>query len=210
MNRNNNYFGVGKLDADYPVRRTKEQPKVNGKRSRKMVWECPYFRTWFNMLRRCYDQKYQEKQPTYTGAKVCEEWLTFSNFKSWMEKQDWDGKHLDKDLLGNGKLYSPDTCCFLSRQVNNFLLGSDASRGKLPKGVTLYRGRYIARVSNASNTSKYLGSYGCVTAAEIAYKKGKLDLAVALAANIKDERVSSALIRKFSFGNSRTMPRTFG
>jgi hypothetical protein len=33
------------------------------------------YRTWIRMLARCYDTKYQEKQPTYKGCIVCDEWL---------------------------------------------------------------------------------------------------------------------------------------
>ena len=58
--------GVGVNDANYAT---------SGKRM------CPFYRRWINMLERCYSEKFQEKNPTYRGCSVCEEWLTFSNFK---------------------------------------------------------------------------------------------------------------------------------
>lgn len=66
----------------------------------------------------------------------CDEWLTFSNFKSWVSIQDWEGKVLDKDLLyPHNKIYSPDNCIFITEDINNFLLKTDAIRGKYPLGV---------------------------------------------------------------------------
>ena len=75
------------------------------------------------MLQRCYSESHLVRQPTYKGCSVCEEWLTFSNFKSWMEQQDWEGKQLDKDLLVyKNKIYSPETCVFVSSVINSFFV----------------------------------------------------------------------------------------
>ena len=53
---------------------------------------------------------YQKKYPTYEGVDVCEEWLTMSNFITWVESKDWEGKELDKDIICPGnKIYSPET-----------------------------------------------------------------------------------------------------
>lgn len=35
-----------------------------------------------------------------------------------MDQQDWKGKHLDKDLLGDTYEYSPEKCCFISKRLN--------------------------------------------------------------------------------------------
>ena len=73
------------------------------------------------MLQRCYSEKWQERYPTYKGCSVSEEWHTFSNFKAWMEKQQWEGKQLDKDILFEGnKVYSPEPCVFVTRKTNMF------------------------------------------------------------------------------------------
>ena len=88
------------------------------------------------MLARCYSAKFQEHCPTYTGCTVAEDWLKFSNFKDWMEKQQWEGKQLDKDILFEGnKVYGPDTCVFVSPMVNTFTIDSGAARGKWLIGV---------------------------------------------------------------------------
>lgn len=123
--------GVGINNADYAVQRFETIGCVGGKRKRKKVWVCPYYRAWENMLSRCYSAKYQERQPAYIGCTVSEEWLTFSNFKAWMEKQEWEGKQLSKDLLFEGnKVYSAENCVFVTRAVNNPTTDSKASRGE--------------------------------------------------------------------------------
>jgi hypothetical protein len=40
-----------------------------------------------------------------------------------MQTQPYEGQDLDKDLLGDGKLYSPNTCCFLPQSTNKFISG---------------------------------------------------------------------------------------
>ena len=105
--------GVGINDADYAVQKLETVGYADGKRKQRLVWVCPYYQTWIDMLKRCYSDKLQERQPTYKGCSVSEEWLTFSAFKVWMEKQDFERKQLDKDLLFEGnKVYSAETCVF--------------------------------------------------------------------------------------------------
>jgi len=80
---------------------------------------------WFSMFNRCYDKSYQEKQPTYIGCSVSEEFHNFQNFAMWYDKNIYACSYpleLDKDLfvLGN-KVYSPSTCCFIPKEINNVL-----------------------------------------------------------------------------------------
>ena len=101
----NNIHGVGTNDADYQV------VSASG--------TCPYYRKWEHMLERCYSGK----NKAYEAITVCDDWLWFSNFKDWMEKQDWKGLTLDKDVIpaNNASVYSPETCCFISAELNFFL-----------------------------------------------------------------------------------------
>lgn len=115
-------YGVGINDS--------KSTYIEGKR-------CKYYVTWKSMLQRCYSLKYKNKNPTYANCSVCDEWLTFSNFKAWMVKQNWEGKDLDKDILIEGnKIYSPETCFFISRRINTLLNVSKKRIGSLPLGVT--------------------------------------------------------------------------
>ena len=77
-------------------------------------------KTWFSMLERCYNQKFQAKYPTYIGFTVCDEWHNLQIFGEWYEKNiivdtKVDKFHLDKDLLAvDNKIYGPDTCIFFT------------------------------------------------------------------------------------------------
>lgn len=48
------------------------------------------YKTWKSMLQRCYDIKLKEKYPNYIRAKVCDDWLNYSNFKKWYENNYYE------------------------------------------------------------------------------------------------------------------------
>ena len=128
-------YGKAVNDADYVV---KYRDVIEGKIKHKC---CPIYSVWKDLMRRCLCQDYKDKHPAYTDTTCCEEWLLFSNFKSWMEQQDYEGKQLDKDLLVyENKVYSPETCVFVSKEVNVFMVKGDSVRGKYPLGVS-YRNK---------------------------------------------------------------------
>lgn len=77
------------------------------------------YKTWLEMLRRCYCPKSLEKNPTYKDCKVCDEWHNYQNFAKWFDETYIEGHHLDKDIKGNGKLYSPSTCTWVTQADNN-------------------------------------------------------------------------------------------
>lgn len=118
-------YGIGINDADYPV----QKMKVNEEGKTERQWTCPYYSRWYDIFRRCYNKKALVSHPTYETCSVCEDWKYFTNFKKWMELQDWEGKCLDKDLLVKGnQVYSPDTCMFISNALNTFI--SKGRRGQ--------------------------------------------------------------------------------
>lgn len=128
-------FGIAKNDTDYAVQ---IMSKSNGKTTREFT--CPFYSRWYDMLRRCYSKSALLKRPKYRGVTVCEEWLTFSNFSSWMKTQDWEGKHLDKDLVSRGNtVYSPDKCIFISPEINVFIKDSVRSKNGLSVGVSWHK-----------------------------------------------------------------------
>ena len=94
------------------------------------------YHRWKEMLSRAYSPKLHKRAPSYIGASVCEEWHTLSNFVKWTDTQDWEGRYLDKDILCPGnKRYSPDTCLYVSQELNNLLCDAAQNRGDCPKGV---------------------------------------------------------------------------
>lgn len=193
--------GVGVNDADYVTQKW-ETAIVDGKKKQKLVWFCPFYKTWQSMLNRCYSTKIQDKYPTYIGCSVADEWHTFSVFKNWMEKQDWQDKQLDKDLLFDGnKVYSPETCVFVTRTVNSFTIDSGATRGEWPIGVYWDKGanKFQSRCSNPfTKKQEYLGYFICEQEAHQAWLKRKLELAYELAETQTDPRVAEALIDRYS------------
>lgn len=195
-------YGVGTNNADYAVMKHETIGYVDGKQKQKTAWRCPYYRAWMDMLKRCYADRFQDVYPTYKGCTASAEWLTFSSFKSWMEKQDWEGKHLDKDLLSEGnKIYSAETCVFVTPSVNTFTSDCRAARGKWLVGVDWCKpaGKFRARCRNPFTGKKeYLGLFTCEQKAHQTWLKRKLELAKELASIQSDPRVSKALIERYS------------
>lgn len=130
---------------------------------------------WVRMLHRCYDPKYLAQFPTYKGCIVCDEWVIFSNFKDWFDKNYVAGYQLDKDILGGRtpKRYSPLTCCFVPQEINKLLIKRGKARGDLPIGVgRSIDGKYRAHITKRSIVVE-LGTYNNPEEAFKAYKEAK-------------------------------------
>lgn len=82
----------------------------------------PLYKVWENMKTRCFNSNYHEYH-NYggRGVTVCQEWVSdFKSFYDWSINNGWrNGLDIDKDIKGNGLLYSPETCCFVTEKVNN-------------------------------------------------------------------------------------------
>ena len=195
-------YGVGVNDLGYRTQAWEEVTKNGGKRVLKNVFICKYYTVWRDMLRRCYSKKYLEINPSYIGTSICSEWLYASEFKKWMEKQDWSGKCLDKDIILPGnKLYSPETCAFVLTATNSFVVANDASRGDYHIGVSLYKptGKYRAQCQNSFTGKKeYLGLFSTPEDAHEAWRKRKHELAQLVASTESDPRVVEALKKRYS------------
>lgn len=158
--KSNLVFGVGKNDS-------KKSIKEDGKQ----IWS---YTTWMGMLERCYSKNILKHTNRYKDCIVCKEWLNFSNFQRWAEDATngyKDGYQLDKDIIVKGnKVYSPNTCCFVPREINSLIINCKAKRGNLPIGVSLTkRGKYLASHA-ASNFHK---TFYTPDEAFVAYKSAK-------------------------------------
>jgi len=172
--------GVGVNDANYETQLGRGLSK----------WTCPFYAKWSNMIRRCYTDHYH----TYDKATMCDAWLIFSNFKSWMEKQNWQGKDLDKDIaVSNNKIYSPETCIFISSDLNKLLTDTGTKRGDYPKGVSLNDGKFLARCS-VRGRRKHIGRFDTPEEAFTAYKEYKSNHILELSEE-HDEPLKSYLVR---------------
>lgn len=181
--------GVGLNDSSYKIQYIDDQGKKH---------TCPYYSVWASMLYRCFAPKLHAKRPNYAHCTVEEAWKTFTNFRRWMETQDWPGKHLDKDLLilGN-KHYGPDTCLFINANINNLLVLRANHRGNLPLGVSKTRIKgheYIVASCSLYGKQTRLGYFKTVEEAAEKYREVKLQYIADLAKNEKDPRVRQALL----------------
>lgn len=182
-------FGIGINDANYQI-----QKNVGGKR----VFGCPIYQAWYNMLQRCYSARRHLRNPTYAGCTASPEWHRFSNFRQWMLSQDWQGKHLDKDVLYPGnKHYSPTTCVFIASQLNKFLCDAGGIRGEWPIGVCWAKReqKFLARCCDPfdGGKHKFLGYFDCPKAAHHAWRMAKHNHACRYADMQEDPRVAAAI-----------------
>ena len=123
------------------------------------------------------------------------EWLSFMQFRAWMVQQDWEGMDLDKDLLIYGnKLYGPETCCFVSRALNNLLSDHAAARGDWPQGVYFHKQarKYRARL-NRYGKRVPLGMFDTPQEASITYMRAKSAHVSEVADATSDPRIAAAL-----------------
>lgn len=174
-----NVYGVGYLgDGEY---KTKE----NGKITR-------VYDVWRNMIRRCYSKEDKKSFMSYKAVTVCEEWHNFQNFAKWYEENyyevDGERTELDKDILIKGsKIYSPETCCFVTSGINNIFTKSNKIRGVYPIGVTCdsNNGKFIS-TCKTNRESDYLGYFDTVEEAFSTYKQAKEEYIKQVADEYKD------------------------
>lgn len=185
-------FGVGVNDAPYKIKYTNEAGKS---------YLCPFYQRWKNMLQRVYYPTTHKERPTYIECSVESTWLHFMNFRAWMKTQNWANKVLDKDLLVQGnKHYGPDTCVFVSQELNTLLTLRGNARGDYPLGVTLKKDNgkaYLYARCSVYGKRISLGFFNTAQEANNAYKKAKLAHIADLAANEPDQKIKAALLRLF-------------
>ena len=169
-----NVFGVGIVGNKYSA-------KIDGKHTKE-------YKTWHGIIQRCFDEKAKEKYSTYKDVVCCDEWLLYENFYEWLHNQEnfdkWyygDRWCIDKDILIKGnKIYSPDTCCLVSNNVNVLFTKSNSSRGEYPIGVYFHKrvNKFCAQISKINKDlnkiqQDFIGYYDTPEQAFLAYKKAK-------------------------------------
>lgn len=111
------------------------------------------YRLWGSMFKRCYSEKELASKPSYYDKIVHEKWHCFQDFAGWCSKEHGFGERgweLDKDILVyQNKVYSPETCCFVPKELNIAFCGT-AKRNKkfnLPLGIGLdeVTNRFVAQ-----------------------------------------------------------------
>lgn len=200
-------FGFGIVDVNYVTQKMKTV-MVDGKRKQKRVWVCPYYERWVHMIRRCHSKLFLERNPTYEGCTVCDEWKYLSKFIEWVDNQpnkEWYKCELDKDFLINGnKVYSPETVVFISGDLNCFITERGRDRGGCMIGVS-YRpdkgevNPYYARCCNPLTRKRdHIGCYPTELDAHKAWQESKHQYALQLADQQSDPRIAAILRERYS------------
>ena len=174
---NQGYLGVGIFKTD----------NKEGRKSKE-------YHAWTHMSERCYNEKFQEKQPTYKECSVCEEWLNFQNFAKWYNENYYEVEgqvmSLDKDILLKGnKIYSPETCMLVPKNINELFTKRQNHRGNYSIGVGWHKrdNVFYASCSNGNGKNKSLGYYNTILEAFQAYQKYKENLTKQIADKYKDK-----------------------
>lgn len=184
-------YGVGFSNGKYPI-------TIDGRKTKE-------YETWHGILKRCYEQAYQKREPTYVGCTVCEAWYCYDTFYKWVitqenyEKWKEGGRKwcIDKDISVKGnKIYSPDTCFLVPKNVNSLFTNRRLHRGELPVGVRYHKKNhnYGATCMNPFiGKFKHIGSYITIQDAFNAYKEYKENIIRCVA---KDEFEKGNITKK--------------
>lgn len=138
----------------------------NGKHTRE-------YKVWYNMVRRVYDSKFHEKNPTYKDC-ILEDCLhcfayflehvirNIPNYEYWLEHPN-EGVALDKDVRGNGsKVYSRDTLMFVSQSENSKEVidryGGSTRQPTKVYGVNVKTGEKTKMFNSVEEASKETGA----------------------------------------------------
>ncbi|MDD9147360.1 hypothetical protein OYT88_02195 [Sporolactobacillus sp. CQH2019] len=154
-----------------------------------------YF-TWNNMNRRTSINSDYKNWRRYKDCSVVDEWHNFQNFAEWYNKNYYEipghKMELDKDILVKGnKIYSPQTCCFVTHELNSLFTSNSINRGSLPIGVQRCHDKFKAYCNGN------LGTFDTPEEAFQAYKEAKEKRIRKVAEEYKgliDERVYQAMI----------------
>lgn len=190
--------GIGINDADYLVVKKEQYIGPDGSIKIKKT-TCPFYRAWADMLSRCYREKYHKVFPSYKDCSVCDDWIRFTNFKRWMEQQDYKDNVLDKDLKVTGnKVYSPETCLFISPKVNGYITikhGRNTSGliGASYQTTSKQRNKWISSCSQLNGKNKTLGRFATALEAHLAWCKFKAEMGEELIKEQNQELVIQAI-----------------
>jgi len=118
------------------------------------------YRKWYGVFERCYCPKSHITNPTYGDCEVDEHWNDFQVFGKWFEEnykpEYMDKWELDKDILIKGnKIYSPETCVFVPKEINTLFIKCDKSRGDCPIGVSYHKESSKFQAKGFANGFKY-------------------------------------------------------
>lgn len=124
-----------------------------------------------------------QRNKAYKNITICEEWYNYQMFAYWYDNYISQLNpnieyQIDKDILQmdiKNKIYSPNTCCLVPKQINEALSNGHVERVKeigLPVGVHSSGNKYIVNIS-VYGESIFLGMFDTIDDAFNAYKYTK-------------------------------------
>ena len=159
---------------------------------------CPTYTTWLYMLRRCYSPLFQKHNPTYIGCTVDSQWHSLSKFNEWALNNGYEKQlQLDKDILSPGnKIYGPNTCIFVTQELNNLLSIKKTNTKELPIGVRkkTNSSKYSAE-GRMDSKFHHIGNYDTPELAHEAYKTFKRNCILVYKERYNQKYIKDALQR---------------
>lgn len=133
----------------------------------------PLYKVWCNIKKRCYNAGSSDYY-LYggRGVRVCDQWIReFKPFYDWAILNGWKrGLKVDKDIKGDGLLYSPETCSIVTNKENCnntrscVFLEYNGQRKNITQwaeslGISAYTFRYRMQKSNWNFEEYFLNSH---------------------------------------------------
>lgn len=124
---------------------------------------------------------------------ICQEWHNRETFEQWASKQNWSGKEVV--LISRFGKYQPDNCIFVSAWFAKFLKSKNFDASMLQEKGSL-------SISNPLlGKTEYIGTFHCPIEAEIAWKKRKMEIGMAIIesepGNPDKEKLRQAVASRF-------------
>ena len=137
---------------------------------------------WRGVVVRATSSYFKELYPSYKNVGICPEWLAYTSFKEWYDKQyKEDGWEIDKDLLSGkeNKIYSPSTCVLLPKEINHLLANKRRTNTSGYTGVRKCVGTCKFEVNiKVKGIQKRIGVYGTEEEAYSIYKQERENIAI--------------------------------
>lgn len=100
---------------------------------------------FYHIKNRCY------RNSNYQGVSICDSFSTSEKFYLWAKEQigfdsfDDNGKtwQIDKDICGDGSVYSPEVCVFVPAVLNSFYY--DSVEYTQDTGVSIRNNKFVVR-----------------------------------------------------------------
>lgn len=111
----------------------------------------PLYLVWQGIKNRCYNNKFQQyRDYGDKGVVMCQEWKNdFKSFYDWCINNGWQkGLQINKDINGDGLLYSPNNCLIVTAKENssnrrsNVIVNYEGKSFTLKQFATIYKFNY--------------------------------------------------------------------